>query len=154
MKRQLAILAMAVALAIPAEGLRLTPYLDPAGILTNCYGHTGPDVKPGLRLTLEQCNALLDEDMLKAIAIVEKCHPGLPEPVTAAFADTVFNSGPKIACDRKNSTAARLLDKGDLVGACNQLPRWNKVKAFGIVFTLPGLTTRRIKARDICLTGT
>jgi GH24 family phage-related lysozyme (muramidase) len=40
-------LAVAMALAIPAEGLRQYAYNDPVGILTVCYGHTGDDIKKG-----------------------------------------------------------------------------------------------------------
>ncbi len=33
------------------EGLYLTAYICPAGVLTIGYGHTGPDVKPGMKIT-------------------------------------------------------------------------------------------------------
>ena len=42
-------LALAVALAVPAEGLRQYAYYDPPGILTVCYGTTGRDVVPSIR---------------------------------------------------------------------------------------------------------
>jgi GH24 family phage-related lysozyme (muramidase) len=32
------------------EGLRLTAYVCPAGVLTIGYGHTGSDVKPGMKI--------------------------------------------------------------------------------------------------------
>jgi lysozyme len=79
--------------------------------------------------------------------------PGLPEKVLAAFADAVFNIGPKVACEHKASTAARMLSAGDLAGACNQLPRWNKSTIAGILIALPGLTTRRGKEQALCLEG-
>ena len=37
--------------------------------------------------------------------------------------------------------------------ACMELPRWNKAKIAGIAVTLPGLTKRREKERDLCLEG-
>ena len=143
-------LALAAALAIPAEGLRQYAYYDPPGILTVCYGHTG-DVVKGKRYSLEQCKALLNADMLKAVQTVERCAPGLPENVLAAFGDAVFNLGPKIACDQKNSTAARLLAQGRIPEACEQLPRWNKASVAGVLVELPGLTSRRMKERELCL---
>lgn len=151
-----AALALATLIAIPAEGLRQWAYLDPPGILTVCYGHTG-DVVKGKKYSLEECRALLDEDMGFALMTVERCAPGLPVKVLAAFADAVFNLGPKVACDTrpapKGSTAARKLAAGDLEGACNRLPDWNKARIGGVLVPLPGLTGRRAKEQALCLEG-
>ena len=146
-----AALALAVALAAPAEGLRQYAYYDPPGILTVCYGHTGSDVDKGREYSLEDCRALLEEDMLNAITTVDRCHPGLPEKVLAAFGDAVFNLGPRIACDPAGSRAARYLAAGNLAAACDELPRWDKARVAGVMVALPGLTKRRAKERDLCL---
>ena len=138
--------AIATALAIPAEGLRQYAYYDPPGILTVCYGHTG-DVEKHRKYSLEECQALLTKDMNEAIAAVERCVPGLPENVLAAFGDAVYNIGPRIACDTSKSTAARLLKAGKIEEACRQLPKWNK--AGGV--PLPGLTKRRNAEMELCL---
>jgi len=148
--RKKAVLAIATALAIPAEGLRQYAYNDPPGILTVCYGSTTNVVK-GKKYSLDECRSRLDTDMTNAINQVEKCVPGLPENVLAAFGDAVYNMGPKIACDKQNSTAARLLAKGDITGACNQLPRWNRATVAGVSVELPGLTKRRAAERNLCL---
>lgn len=147
-----AVLALATALAIPAEGLRRTYYYDPPGILTVCYGHTGQVDKTKV-YSLSECRHLLDKDMNHAIDIVERCVPGLPVPVLAAFSDAVYNIGPKIVCDPIRSTAARMLRLRDYFGACNQLPRWNKAFIAGIAVPLGGLTTRRAKEKEVCLAG-
>ena len=144
---------LATAIAVPAEGLRQWAYNDPPGILTVCRGHTGPDVVAGKKYSLAECDKFMTDDMRKAIVIVDTCVPGLPVEVLAAFGDSVFNLGPKIACDTKNSTAARMLKAGDLPGACNQLPRWNQAKLAGVMVPLPGLTKRRAAERDLCLSG-
>lgn len=148
--RKKAVLAIATALAIPAEGLRQYAYNDPPGILTVCYGSTTNVIK-GKKYSLDECRSRLDTDMTNAINQVEKCVPGLPENVLAAFGDAVYNMGPKIACDKQNSTAARLLAKGDITGACNQLPRWNRATVAGVSVELPGLTKRRAAERNLCL---
>jgi lysozyme len=153
-KERIAALALAAAIAIPAEGLRQVAYRDPVGILTTCMGTTGPDVVIGKIYSLEECRALLDRDMNLALDYVDKCVPGLPVPVLAAFGDAVYNLGPKIVCDTKNSTAARKLKAGDLKGACNELPRWNRVFLGGQFIELPGLTKRRAKEQSLCLTAT
>ncbi len=148
--RKKAVLAIATALAIPAEGLRQYAYNDPPGILTVCYGSTTNVVK-GKKYSLDECKARLDTDMMNAINQVDKCAPSLPDNVLAAFSDAVYNMGPKIACDKQNSTAARLLAKGDITGACNQLPRWNRATVAGVSNELPGLTKRRAAERNLCL---
>ena len=151
-KRRTAAASLAVAIAIPAEGLRQWAYYDPPGILTVCYGST-TDVQKGKKYSLDECKARLDDDMRAAIATVDACAPGLPVPVLAAFGDAVYNIGPKIACDTTHSTAARLLKAGDLAGACQQLPRWDKASVGGVMVSLPGLTKRRAKEMDLCLEG-
>ena len=151
-KRRTAAASLAVAIAIPAEGLRQWAYYDPPGILTVCYGST-TNVQKGVKYSLDECKARLDDDMRAAIAQVDACAPGLPVPVLAAFGDAVYNIGPKIACDTKHSTAARLLKAGDIEGACRQLPRWDKASVGGVMVSLPGLTKRRAKEMDLCMEG-
>lgn len=152
-QRVAAATALATALAIPAEGIRQFAYYDPPGILTVCRGHTGPDVVSGHRYSLAECDAYLTADMHKAIGLVDRCAPGLPAPVLAAFSDATFNMGSTIACDTGNSTAARYLRVGLFAAACDQLPRWNKARVLGVMVDLPGLTKRRAAERDLCLTG-
>lgn len=144
--------ALATAIAIPAEGLRQFAYFDPPGILTVCYGHTGTDVIKNRKYSLDECAALLTEDMAHAINLVENCQPSLPPEILASFSDAVFNMGPTIACDTKNSTAARLLKAKSYDAACLQLDRWNKARVAGALVPLPGLTKRRAKERELCLT--
>lgn len=152
-QRRAAALALATAIAAPAEGLRRIAYYDPPGILTVCMGHTGPDVIKDKVYSLAECDAFLTDDMREAIDTVERCQPGLPVPILAAFSDAVFNLGPTVACSKTNSTAARKLAVKDYRGACDQLPRWDKARVMGVMITLPGLTKRRALERDLCLTG-
>lgn len=147
-KRIAAATALATSIAVPAEGLRQWAYYDPPGILTACVGHTGPDVQKGVKYSLEQCDKWLTEDMRNAINTVERCHPGLPENVLAAFGDAVFNLGPKVAC---SSTASRYLAAGEIEAACRELPRWNRARVGGVLVPLPGLTKRRQKEMELCL---
>lgn len=143
-------LALATALAVPAEGLRQYAYRDPVGLPTICFGST-QGVKMGDFRTVPECQALLTKEMSHVIQTVDQCRPGLPPTVLAAFADAAYNLGPRIACDQQRSTAARMLAYGDLIGACNQLPRWNQARVAGVSIELPGLTKRRNMERDLCL---
>ena len=151
-KRLAGAAALATAIAIPAEGLRQWAYLDPPGILTVCYGTTR-DVVQGRKYSLDECRALLDRDMREAVETVERCAPGLPEHVLAAFADAVYNIGPTIACNLEASTAARMLKAGDVAGACAQLSRWDRARVAGVMVPLPGLTKRRAAERALCEGG-
>jgi GH24 family phage-related lysozyme (muramidase) len=121
-------------------------------LLTVCYGSTR-NVEAGKTYSLAECRARLDADMQLAVEAVERCAPGLPEPALAAFADAVYNLGPRIVCDQRGSTAARLLAAGQVAEACQQLPRWNKAIVAGVPIALPGLTKRRERERVLCLQG-
>jgi len=152
MDRRALALALATALAVPAEGIRQYAYRDPVGLPTICMGST-QGVKMGDFRTLPECKALLNKDMLNAINIVESCRPGLPAETLAAWSDAVYNLGPTIVCDRSKSTAARLLAKGQLREACLQMPRWRFAKVAGVSVELPGLVKRRNAEMQLCLKG-
>jgi len=150
-RRTAAVLALATALAAPFEGLRNYAYLDPARIPTICYGSiTG--VKLGDHKTDEQCKALLGEEMLVRVQTVDRCVPGLPINMLAAWASAIYNTGEQLVCNVKTSTAARLLKAGQLIEACHQLLRWNKATVGGVLVPLPGLTRRRAAEEELCLT--
>ena len=144
-------LALATSIAIPMEGLRQTAYYDPPGIPTICFGST-KGVKMGDFRTVPECKALLTKEMTDVIEAVDRCQPGLPTNVLAAFSDAAYNLGPTVACDTAKSTAARLLRARDYAGACDQLLRWDKARLGGVQVVLPGLTKRRQMERDLCLT--
>lgn len=151
-QRKAAALAIATALAVPAEGLRQWAYRDPVGLPTICFGSTA-GVKMGDFRTVPECKALLTKEMMDVISTVDSCRPGLPINVLAAFADASYNVGPHIACDSTRSTAARLLAAGKYQEACEQLPRWNRARVAGVSVELPGLTKRREMERQVCLAG-
>ena len=145
-QKLIAIASVAAIIAAGHEGLRQYAYNDPRPgdpILTVCYGST-TQVERGKKYSLEECKQRLDADMLQAVTAVERCHPNLPDNVLIAFADAVYNIGPKVAC---NSTASKYLTQGNYEAACKELPKWNKSN--GVV--LPGLTKRRKEEMEICL---
>lgn len=80
------------------EGLRLEAYQDPGGAWTTGYGHTGPEVHAGLRITLAKARAWLDEDLRTAAARLAAVAPWemierLDEAQYAALLSFVFNLG-------------------------------------------------------------
>ena len=105
----------------PWEGKRNTAYVDIAGILTVCYGHTGPDVHRGLRVTDQECKRLLSEDLAEALIVVNQSVTApMSEPRKAGLASFVFNVG---KTKFKHSTLLRLLNRGH-PAACDQLLHW------------------------------
>lgn len=147
-KARLAALGLTGAISLVAgfEGLRQHTYLDPVGIPTSCFGHTGPDVRLGQWRSLLECQDLLIGDLLIAYGSVERCIkvPLGPNERTA-YTSFVYNVGGGAFC---SSTLVKLRNAGDRIGACNQLPRWKYSK--GIEW--PGLVKRRAIERNICLT--
>lgn len=129
------------------EGLRLTAYPDPGtrgAPWTICYGHTGPEVHPGLTVTKSQCEVWLKKDTEFAEAVVQTVVTvPLKQGEYDAYTGFVFNAGPR---NFESSTMLRLLNAGDRAGACNQFPRW--VYADGR--RLEGLAVRRTRDQTIC----
>lgn len=82
-----------------AEGLRLTPYLDTAGVYTIGYGHALHGVPlnqvHAMRWTKEQAEAALDEDVAEAIrdAASFPWWLTLDEVRQAAIVELCFNLG-------------------------------------------------------------
>ena len=147
-----AALALAVAIAAPAEGMRQWAYRDPVGIPTICFGAT-KGVTMGDHATVEECRARLSSEMLERIEAVDRCAPGLPANQLAAFADLAYNAGERVVCDPAYSTLARKLKQGDVPGACAQISRWDKARVAGVMVSLPGLVKRRAEERELCERG-
>lgn len=142
---------VACGLAAPFEGLRNYAYLDPVNIPTICYGST-LGVQRGQYKSTAECNALLGVEMTQRVMTVERCVPGLPIHMLAAWSSAIYNTGDHLVCDPKRSTAARLLLNGELIAACHQLLKWDKATVQGHLVTLPGLTRRRAAEESLCLT--
>ncbi len=142
-----AAIGILMALIAGFEGLRLNAYPDPATggkPWTICYGHTA-GVGPNTHFTLAECKALLRQDLKIYADGIEKCvKVPLPDKRWVALVSFAYNVGIKNAC---NSSVVKLLNRGLVYPACDALLQWNK--AAGIVF--PGLTKRRQKERELCL---
>ena len=123
------------------EGVELTAYKDPVGVLTIGIGHTAmagePDVWPGMRITREQAFEILDRDIRKFSDGVEALLDRKPTQYQFdAMVSLAFNIG---LGGFKRSTVLRLFNAGDLIGAAEAFKMWNK--AGGKI--LRGLVRRR-----------
>ena len=119
------------------EGCSLTAYQDQVGVWTIGYGHTGPDVSPGLTITQDQAQAMLAHDVGRAAACVNNLVAvELTQNEFDALVDFVFNLG---AGAFTSSTLLRDLNAGDFAGAAAQFEVWDH--AGGAV--VAGLLRRR-----------
>ena len=146
LKKGSAALVALIALVGGFEGLRTTAYRDPIGIPTICFGETR-GVSMGDTATVAECKVMLGDRLVEFAAGVDRCltYP-VPDKTYAAFVSLAYNIGTGAFC---KSTLVRKANAGDIEGACNQLPRWNR--AGGVVW--PGLTNRRAVERELCLEG-
>lgn len=135
---------IAATLCRPFEGLRLKPYICPAGYPTIGYGTVWkPD---GTKVTMEHPEIaketaddwLMSELQTNYLAGVLKVSPGLIAYPSAlgAMADFAYNLG---VARYRGSTLRRKVDERDWGGAKEQLALW--VRGGGKV--LPGLVKRR-----------
>jgi len=135
----------ATVLIIPSEGEVLGVYLDPARILTSCYGHTGPELQLGQTFTWEQCLNQLVADLHKHDRqLMSVVKVPLSEGEHAAYLSFVYNVG---IGKFKGSTALARLNAGRRIEACHQLMRW----VYSDGKALNGLRTRREAERKVCL---
>jgi lysozyme len=129
------------------EGYVPGTYVDPVGIITACFGHVNPTLKPDQQMSDDECLALLSSDLVKHNdQLLSAVRVPLSEHEHAAYLSFHYNIGPG---NFRSSTLLSHLNAGRRVAACNELPRW--VYAKGI--KLPGLVTRRADERDLCLKG-
>lgn len=140
------VLGMTGALVSWFEGRSLVAYLDPVGIPTICEGVT-LGVKLGDQATPAQCDQLLQRELRIALTAVDRqVRAPLPDTRRAALGSFVYNVGER---QFSSSTLLRLLNSGDVRGACAQLSRW--VYAGGK--QLAGLVNRRAAERELCEVG-
>lgn len=133
------------------EGLRLEAYRDQGGVWTIGWGHTGPDVKPGMTITRERARELLAADVgWAANAWDSTVKVPANDKMKAAGVSLIFNIG---SGGWKSSTALRRLNAGDYEGAAEAMTRWKKVTVNGQKIVSNGLVQRREHERRLFMEG-
>jgi lysozyme len=120
------------------EKFRPTGYKPtPKDVWTAGFGHTN-GVTADTTCTMDEANAWLVSDVASAARLVNSHVTGvqLTQHEFDALVSLVFNIG---SGNFLGSTMLRLLNAGDLAGAANEFPKWDKQA--GAV--LAGLLTRR-----------
>lgn len=130
------------------EGLRTSAYPDVIGIPTICYGETR-GVRLGDRRTVAECKAMLGDRLVEFEGEMRRClrNPdAIPDRPYVAFLSLSYNIGSAAFC---KSSVAKLINAGDLRGACNRLVVFDRAGGRKIA----GLTRRRAEERKLCLEG-
>jgi GH24 family phage-related lysozyme (muramidase) len=112
------------------EGCRLSAYPDPASggaPWTIGYGHTGPEVVPGLTISQEQAEAWLQQDAAEAAGSVDRSLPGvvLKPRQRDALISFCFNVGAG-ALERSTLRKRLLAGESAAMVITEELPRWCK----------------------------
>lgn len=133
------------------ESLELETYLDAVGVPTIGFGHTGPDVYIGMRITESQAYELLLEDINEAEeAVLFRVKVPLNQNQFDALVSFTFNVGTGAL---SRSTLVNRLNTGEPINTvlAQELPRWVKGDN-GII--LQGLVNRRQAELKHVLQGT
>ena len=131
------------------ESLRLKAYRDPVGIWTVGYGHTGPDVYPGLEISKPEAEQLLADDLRESEeGVRELVAVPLNDNQFAALVSFAFNAGGGAL---KGSTLRRKLNKKDYKGAADEFSKWVYGTIKGRRVLPPGLVRRRAQERNLFL---
>jgi lysozyme len=140
-----------------SEGLRNKAYLDPAHILTVCYGET-EGIDPARIYSTDECAAKLRHRLAADYApAIAKCLPQVAVEsrikVFGALLDAAYNAGPVAVCQ---SRMARAVKAGDWAGTCENFYGWYTTardRRTGVRFQLKGLVIRRQKEAALCREG-
>lgn len=125
------------------EGCRLTAYRCPAGVLTIGYGHTGPDVTPGKRITQAEADSLFETDIRKCAAKVAPLFAGvnLNNNQLDALVSLSYNIG---SLSAKAPTLLRKVKANpDDPSIRAEFLKHVNARVNGILKPLPGLVKRR-----------
>jgi len=141
--------SLAVGLLMALEGNPGKPYVDIAGVLTDCYGNTKNVHRSWVRSEAE-CKALLGGEAVRIGTFVQRDAPEIPESTLAGVISWTYNVGDGAY---RSSTLRRHLLAQDWVGACYQMHRWVYITdpGTGEKIQARGLKNRRDKEVQICL---
>ena len=138
-----------IALIKRFEGLETQSYRDVAGVWTIGYGHTGPEVGPGMRISEAQAEDLLQRDL-------QRFEDGVADAVSVPITQSQFDALVSLSCNIgvsafRRSTALKRLNKSDFEGTADAITWWNKATINGRKQPVLGLTRRRAAEAALCL---
>ena len=104
------------------EGCRLKAYRDVVGIWTIGFGHTGDDVHPGMVITQDEADELLQSDLSDfEYGIEQLVQVQLNDNQFSALVSFTYNVG---LGNFKGSKLLKKINKQDFEGAAQEFGRW------------------------------
>lgn len=130
------------------EGCRLKAYRCPAGVLTIGYGHTGPDVEPGMEITAPQAVALFNADVDKFARSVEAALAGVPlkQKQFDAVVSLAYNIG--LGALKKSTLYRKVKANPNDPTIRVEFMKHVNARVNGVLKPLPGLVKRRTAEAD------
>ena len=112
------------------------------------WGSTGPEIGQATKWTYAKANERFEARLRSDMAAVLKAIGNVPRAIAAnelaAMTSLAYNIGIEAF---RTSTLLRLYRAGDIKGAAEQFPRWNKAQGQ----VMPGLVKRRAHERALFL---
>ncbi|MCM1450671.1 MAG: lysozyme [Clostridium sp.] len=125
------------------EGCSLQAYKCPSGVLTIGFGHTGSDVKPGMRISQAEADALFEADIARFAASMEPqlARLGLRQCQADALVSLSYNIG---SLEKKApSLLAKVKADPDDPAILLEFMRHVNARVNGKLVPLAGLVRRR-----------
>lgn len=111
------------------------------GVLTACWGHVGPEARPGATFTEGQADALLTADLAVRVAAVARLVTGrISDNQFSALCCLAFNIG---ITAFGGSSALHLANNLGGADVPAHIALWNKDEVNGQLVVSPGLVSRR-----------
>lgn len=152
------IIAAALMIASPfigdQEGDKLTSYEDVVGVWTICEGVTGQGVRPGIKMTQSQCDAL-DKSKIGQFMTSVASHLKVPVSPQTLAAHTSFAYNIGIRGYARSSTL-RLTNAGKIAQGCRAMANWETAGGMDCNVRKNdcyGLVERRNDEINLCLDG-
>lgn len=129
------------------EGYAAKPYKDTGGVLSVCYGYTGPDIV-SRTYSKAECNELSTKDIQIKTQNILKITPGLDRRpyVLAATISFVYNVGEGTY---SKSSVARDFKAGQFKLGCTDMLKYTFI---GKTYS-QGLANRREREYNLCMKG-
>lgn len=153
------IIAAAMLIAAPFigdhEGDKLDSYEDVAGVWTICEGVTGPDIKPGLKMTAEQCDSLNQSEIGQFMTkVADRITVPVSAETLAAHTSFAYNIG---IAGYTGSKALKETNAGKISKGCKDMANWYTAGGMDCrnkANNCYGLIERRNDEIKLCLVGT
>jgi lysozyme len=136
------------------EGYRSLPYKDIAGVWTDCFGRTGPKVRPGVATSKADCTVDMIHDVrvnyYDPLVSGINGFENLPKDTQIATLRIAYNVGVNGVIGGSIGGNFR---RGDYRKACESYMLWDKARVKGTLRVVDGLKKRRAREMAQCLSG-